>query len=85
VVTFTSASTVDHFLDKLTAEERARVFGRAMVVSIGATTSDAIRRYGKEPDIVAAKATIPAMRDAVIAVAGREVPVLGERAAILRP
>ena len=67
IVTFTSASTVDHFLEKLTTEERSRVLARAIVVSIGATTSEAIRRYGKEPDAVAAKATIPAMRDAVIA------------------
>jgi uroporphyrinogen III methyltransferase/synthase len=65
-VTFTSASTVDHFLAKLTPEERTRVLRRAIVASIGATTSEAIRRYGKEPDVVAAKSTIQALHDAVV-------------------
>ena len=67
IVTFTSASTVDHFLEKLTAEEKSRVLKQALVVSIGDTTSAAIRKHGKEPDVVASKATIPAMRDAVLA------------------
>ena len=66
VVTFTSASTVDHFFEKLTDDERSRVLRRAQVVSIGATTTEAIRRYGRTPDAVAEKATIPAMRDAVL-------------------
>ncbi len=66
VVTFTSASTVDHFLAKLTPEERTRVLRRAIVASIGATTSEAICRYGKEPDVVAAKSTIQALHDAVV-------------------
>jgi len=67
VVTFTSASTVDHFFGKLTAEERARVMQRAILASIGATTSEAIRKYGKEPDVVAENATIRALHDAVVA------------------
>ena len=67
VVTFTSASTVDNFFGKLTAEERRKLMERAMMVSIGETTSAAIRRFGKEPDVVAEKATIPAVHDAVIA------------------
>jgi uroporphyrinogen III methyltransferase/synthase len=68
VVTFTSASTVDHFFEKLTPEERARVNRRAILASIGATTSEAIRRYGKEPDVVAEKATIAALHDAIVSV-----------------
>jgi uroporphyrinogen III methyltransferase/synthase len=67
VVTFTSASTVDHFFGKLNAEERARVMKRAILASIGATTSEAIRKYGKEPDVVAENATIRALHDAVVA------------------
>ena len=66
VVTFSSASTVDHFFEKLTADERARVLKRAAVVTIGETTSAALRKYGKEPDVVAAKASIAALHDAVI-------------------
>jgi uroporphyrinogen III methyltransferase/synthase len=67
VVTFTSASTVDHFFGPLTGEERARVNARALLASIGATTSEAIRRYGKEPDIVAREATVAALHAAVLA------------------
>lgn len=70
VVTFTSASTVDHFYRKLTEEERKKVNARALLASIGATTSEAIRRYGKEPDIVAEKASVEAIRDAVVEAVG---------------
>jgi uroporphyrinogen III methyltransferase/synthase len=66
VVTFTSASTVDNFFGKLTDTERRRVIDRAMLASIGAATSEAIRRYGKEPDVVAPKATIESLHDAVV-------------------
>ncbi|HVR38856.1 MAG TPA: uroporphyrinogen-III C-methyltransferase [Thermoanaerobaculia bacterium] len=66
VVTFTSASTVDHFYEKLTADERAKVNRRATLASIGPTTSEAIRRYGKEPDVVAENATIASLHDAVL-------------------
>ena len=75
VVTFTSASTVEHFFEKLTAEERARVLQRATIASIGATTSAAIRRYGKEPDVVAPNATIQALHDAVVAACGNALSV----------
>lgn len=66
VVTFTSASTVDHFFEKLTSDERAKLLSHASTVSIGATTSEALHKYGIAPTIVAAKATIPAMHDAVL-------------------
>ncbi len=66
VVTFTSASTVDNFYGKLTEEERRRVNERAILASIGPATSDAIRRYGKEPDVVAENATIDSLHDAVL-------------------
>lgn len=65
-VTFTSASTVDHFLAKLTDEERTRILQHATIASIGETTSAAIRRYGKEPDVVAKNATIQDLHDAVV-------------------
>ncbi|HET7433742.1 MAG TPA: uroporphyrinogen-III C-methyltransferase [Thermoanaerobaculia bacterium] len=69
IVTFTSASTVDHFYEKLTPEERAAVNANVRTVSIGATTTEAMRRYGKEPDAVAAKAAMTAMVEAVMEVA----------------
>lgn len=65
-VTFTSASTVDHFLTKLTDEERTRILQHAKIASIGETTNAAIRRYGKEPDVVAKNATIQELHDAVL-------------------
>ena len=75
-VTFSSASTVDHFLEKLTPEERTRVLDRAIVASIGDTTSAAIRKHGKEPDVVAKTASVAALRDAVVeACAGRMAAV----------
>jgi uroporphyrinogen III methyltransferase/synthase len=67
VITFTSASTVEHFCAKLTEAERAKVFARAAVVSIGDTTTAALRKYARTPDAVAAKATIAALHDAVLA------------------
>jgi uroporphyrinogen III methyltransferase/synthase len=72
VVTFTSASTVDRFFEKLGADERRRVIEHAVFASIGAATSDAIRRYGKEPEIVAANATIGDLHDAVVRWAAAE-------------
>lgn len=66
VVTFTSASTVDHFFSKLTSEERASVNTQAILASIGPTTSEAIRRYGKSPDIEAKVASVQALHDAVL-------------------
>jgi uroporphyrinogen III methyltransferase/synthase len=70
VVTFTSASTVDRFFEKLTADERARVLRRVLIASIGAATSEAVRRYGKSPDVEAPQATIRALHDAVVSALG---------------
>jgi uroporphyrinogen III methyltransferase/synthase len=65
-ITFTSASTVEHFFAKLTGDERARVLQRAVVASIGATTSEAIARYGRTPDVVAPSATVQALHDTLV-------------------
>ncbi len=59
IVTFTSASTVENFFARMTP-------GRAVLASIGPTTSEAIRRHGREPDIEAKSATVQALHDAVI-------------------
>ena len=60
VVTFTSASTVDNFF------ERVESVDGALLASIGPTTSEALRRRGYEPDIEAANATVEALHDAVV-------------------
>jgi len=67
-VTFTSASTVDHFFAKLTDEERTRILQHAAIASIGEVTSAAVRRNGKEPDVVAKNATIQDIHEAVVEV-----------------
>ena len=66
-VTFTSASTVDNFFARLTPGERTRVLQHATIASIGDATSAAIRRFGKEPDVVAKNATIQDLHDALVA------------------
>ena len=65
-VTFTSASTVEHFFGKLTPEERKCVADRAKLCSIGPTTTEAIKRYGFSPDVESSNATIAALHDAVV-------------------
>jgi uroporphyrinogen III methyltransferase/synthase len=65
-VTFTSASTVDHFFAKLTADERTSLNAQAVLASIGATTTEAIRKYGKSPDVEASNASVQALHDAVV-------------------
>ena len=65
-VTFTSSSTVDHFFEKLTAEERARISERAILASIGPSTTETIRKWGRSPDVVAQNASVQALHDAVV-------------------
>jgi uroporphyrinogen-III synthase len=65
-VTFTSASTVEHFFGKLSAEERKRVAERAKFCSIGPATTEAIKRYGFTPEVESKNATIAALHDAVV-------------------
>jgi len=61
VVTFASASTVDNFF----AATKVDLNG-ILLASIGPTTSDAIRKYGRQPDIESAAASIQSLHDAVV-------------------
>ena len=63
-ITFTSGSTVDHFFEAL--GERVSIVNGAKLASIGPITSQAIRRWKREPDIEAAAATVASLRDAVV-------------------
>jgi uroporphyrinogen III methyltransferase/synthase len=63
VITFTSASTVDNFFAKASP-------GRALLASIGPTTSEAIRRHGHAPHVEAKNATIQALHDAILECGG---------------
>ncbi len=63
MVTFTSGSTVDNFFELLPDPS---VIDRALLASIGPTTSEAIRRRGREADIEAESATVPALVAAIL-------------------
>ena len=63
IVTFTSGSTVDNFFDVLPDK---KVLDGALLASIGPTTSDAIRRHGRKPDIEASAATIASLCDSIV-------------------
>jgi uroporphyrinogen III methyltransferase / synthase len=65
-VTFTSGSTVAHFLAPLAADERRRLAARAALVSIGPSTSEALRSHGLQPGAEAENATMQALHDAVV-------------------
>ena len=67
IVTFTSGSTVSNFFDMLTPDERKRVFDRAAIASIGPVTTEAIKRYGRPPDVEASTASVQSLHDAVVA------------------
>ena len=62
LITFTSASTVEHFLDLgLPLPEEFQI------VSIGPITSAAVRDNDLEPDIEATENNIPGLVDAILA------------------
>jgi uroporphyrinogen III methyltransferase/synthase len=63
VVTFTSASTVDNFF---AAVPDAAQLNGALLASIGPTTTEAVRRHGRQPDVEAASASVQALHDAVV-------------------
>jgi uroporphyrinogen III methyltransferase/synthase len=63
IVTFTSGSTVDNFFEVLPDK---KVIGGALLASIGPTTSEAIRRHGRQPDVEASAATIASLCDSIV-------------------
>jgi len=66
VVLFTSGSSVDGLYENMTGEEIRETISPAMIVSIGPTTSEEIRKRGLEVDLEAAKHTIPDMIDELV-------------------
>jgi len=68
VVTFTSGSTVGNFFDVL---PDPNVIEGARLASIGPTTSEAIRRHGRTPDIEAENATVAALVAAIVETAAK--------------
>ena len=68
-ITFTSASTVDHFFEAI--GENVKVLDGARIASIGPITSAAIRRWKREPDAEAEEATVGSLCDAVVRMLSR--------------
>lgn len=67
VVTFTSSSTVRHFLGMLSDEDQAALFGDETVVAcIGPITADTAREFGLETRIMPSEYTIPTLANAII-------------------
>src|SRR5438132_1715893 len=64
-ITFTSGSTVRHFMDALGPGESISEHTRT--VSIGPVTSDALREHGLQPDVQAAQPEIGALVEALLA------------------
>jgi uroporphyrinogen III methyltransferase / synthase len=67
VVTFTSSSTVQHFVEALGEGEAVQALDGICVACIGPITADTARRYGLTPSCVAAEYTIDGLVQALIA------------------
>ncbi len=67
MITFASSSTVRNFFS---------IFGKteAKLACIGPVTAEAVRRTGKEPDVIAAEYTIDGLVDAIAGYCEREYP-----------
>ena len=63
-ITFTSASTVDHFFDSIPKHLKGKL--NSHLISIGPITTKAIRQYGKRPYKEARKHTIPGLLEVLI-------------------
>ncbi len=75
VLTFTSPSTVDHFVEVLDAAS-LEAAGRAVVAAVGRTTAAALERHGLTPDVVPARPDVKTLVQAVVEhVAGAAVAV----------
>lgn len=66
IVTFTSSSTVQHFVEALGEGEAAQALDGVCVACIGPITADTARRYGLAPSCVAAEYTIDGLVQALI-------------------
>ena len=68
VLTFTSSSTVQHFVQQLGHQRAHALAAGGRVVVIGPITADTAREFGLRVDVVATEYTIPGLIEAVIEV-----------------
>lgn len=66
VLTFTSPSTVDHFVEVLDPASREAV-DRCVVAAVGRTTARALERHGIRPDVVPQSPEVRALVEAIVA------------------
>jgi uroporphyrinogen III methyltransferase / synthase len=66
VVTFTSSSTVDGFMQHFNPRQRRRLFDHSKAAAIGPITADTLRTYGVRPAIRAKRYTIEALAKAIV-------------------
>ncbi len=65
VITFTSSSTVTHFMELLGKEDAGSLLEGVVLASIGPVTSRTIREFGLEPTLEASEYTIDGLLDAI--------------------
>ena len=65
-VTFTSASTVRHFVEMLGAEQAPDLLRSTVLAAIGPVTAEAAQQLGLQPTVVPAQYTIPALISALV-------------------
>jgi uroporphyrinogen III methyltransferase/synthase len=65
-VTFTSSSTVDHFVDMMNVSELSNLLNDAVVASIGPITSDTLVKYGVDPSVQAEEFTVDGLIEALV-------------------
>ncbi len=73
-ITFTSASTAEHFHARFDLPQLLRKFPQTQVASIGPETSKAIRALGVEPTVEAKKHTIEGLVETLLAFAKKHPP-----------
>lgn len=66
-VTFTSSSTVDHFLEMMNVTDPVELLRGAVVASIGPITTDTLVKSGISPSVQAIKFTIDGLIEALVA------------------
>lgn len=65
IITFTSSSTVTHFMGLVGKEDAGNLLEGVVVASIGPVTSRTIREFGLEPTLEASEYTIDGLLDAI--------------------
>lgn len=66
VITFTSSSTVDHFVELLKAEDLEKILKGIAIACIGPITARTVKAWGMKAEIQPKQYTIPALTQAIV-------------------